>query len=126
MIKNNGPFLRSSLYLCDGKTLAYKTADKNNKLVCDGITEKADENIGGLGDKFFLPVLLSGDIPVPDDILSLLDTNPLQIVRFPFYGTYYKGILVNLGIAPSSNKEQAFQLLSTTDNVLKNLVEYYG
>ena len=126
----NGPFLRSSLYLGDGKVLAYKSSDKNNKLKTDVlgtiIEEKADVLIGSLGDKFFFPVIFDFEIPAPHDLISLLDLNPLQLFRFPLNGDIYTGILLKVGIAPSSNKAQKYQLLSTADNDLTKLEEYYG
>lgn len=122
----NGPFMRSSMYLADNKTLAFTSADKNSNLVCGGVIEKDNINLGNLGDKFFLPVLFDGDFPAPDDQLELLESNPLQVFRFPFYGNYYKGILVKASIAPSSRKSQAYQLLSIPGNDLQKLNDYYG
>lgn len=126
----NGPFLRSSLYLGDGKILAFKTSDKNDKLKTDVlgtiIEEKADVIIGSLGEKFFFPVLFDLEIPAPHDLISLLDLNPLQLFRFSLNGDIYTGILVKVGISPSSNKAQQYQLLSTADNNLTKLEEFYG
>lgn len=122
----NGPFLRSSLYLADSRVLAYQSSDKNNKLVCGSITEKEDVSISSLGDKFFYPIILEGDFEAPDDLISLLDLNPLQVFRFPVDGNYYYGLLQKVSIAPSTRKEQSYQFLSDSSNDLTNLINYFG
>ena len=129
--KRNGPFLRSSLWKCDGKTLKYQSADKNNKLtftdpVFGAIVERADENIGGLGDQFFVPIIFNLTIPAPNDLISLLDANPLQAYQFPFYGTNYQGILMEVSTGLSSHKEQNWKLLALPTNDFKKLEAYYG
>lgn len=122
----NGPFLRSSMYLADNLVLQYKSVDKNNKLVADGIVEKADVPMSTLSDKFFLPVVFDFDVPAPNDLINLLDLDPTTLFRFPFYGVYYTGIMGKTSIAPSSRKEQNYQLLSTADNNLLDLINFYG
>lgn len=126
MILNNGPFLRSSLYLCDNKILSYKSADKNNKLIAGGIVEKADVPIGSLGEKFFYPVMVDMDVPPPENLLDLLNKNPLSVFKFPFYGDYYYGLLVKASIAPASHKEQSYQLMLIPPSNLAKLIYYYG
>ena len=126
MLFNNGPFLRSSLYLADMKILAYKSSDRNSALSAAGITENADVQILDLGDKFFYPVLFDFEVPAPDNLLELLDANPLQVFRFPFYGINYTGIAVNVSVAPSSRKAQTYRLLSTSENDLTQLIKYFG
>ncbi len=122
----NGEFIRSSLYLSDGKMLAYKSSDKNNKVVCNGVTEKADVSVGSLGNRFFYPVLLDGNFPAPHNLISLLDLNPLQVFGFSVDGTYYEGILNKVSISPASRKDQAYQFYSVQDNDLSKLEFYYG
>lgn len=122
----NGEFIRSSLFLSDGKILAYKSSDKNNKVVCNGVTEKADVSVGSLGSKFFYPVLLDGNFPAPDNLISLLDLNPLQVFGFSVDGNYYEGVLNKVSISPASRKDQAYQFYSVQDNDLSKLEFYYG
>lgn len=125
-LKRNGPFLRSSLFLADNKTLSFKSADKNSDMVAMGLIEKADENIGGLGNKFFYPLLMDFSIDAPDNLLSLLDINPKKIFRFPLDGVLYTGILQKVGVSPSNNKEQQYQLLSSASNNIQKLIDYHG
>jgi hypothetical protein len=122
----NGSYFRSSLYLADNLTIKYQSSDKNNKLVCDGIIEKADVPVSTLDDKFFYPVVFEIEVAAPADLVTLLDTNPLQIYSFPFDGNLYYGILIKVSIAPSSRKSQTYQLLSASTNDLTKLIEYYG
>jgi hypothetical protein len=112
--------------LADNKTLGFKSADKNSNMVAAGIIEKALENIGGLGTRFFYPLLLEFTIEAPENLLSLLDLNPKKIFRFPLDGILYTGILQKVGVSPSNNKEQQYQLLSTASNNIQKLIEYHG
>jgi hypothetical protein len=125
MLDNNGGFIHSSCYLNDDGVLAFINADKNNKLECDGVIEKADVTVSSLADKFFLPVLFDFNINAPDNLLDLLDLNPLQIFSFLCMDILYYGILSKAGVAPSNRKEQAYQLLST-DQDLTALIMWEG
>jgi hypothetical protein len=125
-LKRNGRWLKSSLYKADAKILQFKTSDKNDKLISGGLVEKADEPIADLGDKFFEPVIFTGNFPAPENLLDLLDLNPLQVFRFTFYGDYYKGILIEASISQSNRKEQQYILLSCAGNDLTKLIDYYG
>jgi len=130
-LKRNGPWLRSCTWLCDYKTLGYRSADKNNKLtftdpVYGPIVEKADENVGGLGAQFVVPLLFHFTVPAPDDLIELLDVNPLRAYRFPFYGENYKGILMEVSTGMQSHKEQNYILLALPDNNFNKLEAYYG
>lgn len=129
--KRNGPWIRSSTWLMDTRTLKYQSSDKNNKLeftdpTYGAIVEKGDENIGGLGDQFFVPVVLNITVPSPLDLISLLDSNPLQVIRFPFYGDYYTCIMLESRTSLSTNKEQQWALLPLPSTNLKKLEDYYG
>lgn len=125
-ILRNGAFLRSSIYKGDGKILAFKSADKNADLVCGGVTEKADVALSDLSGKFFEPVVLEGEFQAPDDIIQLLDTNPLQVFQFPIAGALYNGIMIRSSIAPATKKTQTFQFLSLPSNDLTKLIDYNG
>lgn len=122
----NGSTIRSFLYLLDGKTLKFISADKNDKMVANGLLEKADVNIGSLGAKFLNPILFDFDIEAPEDLEDMLDINPLQLFEFPFQGDTYFGLLEKVSVAPSSNAAQSYQLLSHASNDLTKLIQYYG
>lgn len=129
-IYRNGDFFRSSLFRGDNMTIGYRTCDKNNKVVttigANVIEEKADVNIGSLAAPFFFPVLIQFNCLPGFDLLELLDSDPLQLFDWDFYGTNYKGIMIKASLAPGSNQDQVYQMLSTADNDLEQLIDYYG
>ncbi|MEO6550615.1 MAG: hypothetical protein ABIN94_21595, partial [Ferruginibacter sp.] len=122
----NIPFFKSSLYLSDNLVFKYQSVDKNNKLVAGGIIEKENVPVSYPGAKFFLPLLLEGSFPAPDNLITLLDANPLQVFSFPVNGTTFLGILQEVSISPSSRKEQTYQFLCDPSNDLTKLIDYYG
>lgn len=126
MLQNNLQFIRSCTYRMDGRVLAFQTADKNKTLVCAGITESADISVGDMGAQFFMPWTLDGDFPAPDDLLQLLDENPLQVFRFPVDGQNFIGIMTKVSIAHSSRKVQDYQFLSGPENDFTKLINYTG
>ena len=124
MLLNNLPFLSSSMYLAQS-ILGYKSADKNNKLSCNGIVEKADVQLS-LPSRFFIPLLLDFDVPAPEDLIGLLDLNPLSVFQFPFEGSTYTGILTKVSTGSSAERSQAYQLLSIESNPITELISFYG
>ena len=126
MLLRNGNFIRSSMYLADNLILKYTSSEKNNKLVCGGIIEKADIAILNLGTRYFYPLLISFTVPAPLDLIGLLDLNPLSIFSIVFNGKTYTGILQEVSTASDTNTSQNYTLLCTSDNDLKTLINYYG
>lgn len=126
MLLNNGDFIHSCTYGQDTLTLAYQTCEKNNKVVCNGITDKDSVNVGALDPQFFTPWIIEGDFPAPDNLLDLLNSNPLQVFRFTVDNTSYVGILNKVSIAHSSRKLQNYEFLSVPANQLQNLINFFG
>lgn len=129
--KRNGPWIHSHFYKTDTRTFNYQTVDKNNKLefthpTFGAIIEKAAENIGTLGDQFFVPIVFNITVPPPADLLSLLDANPLRIYQFELLGEMYKGILLEITTGMANNKAQQWELLALPDNNFLKLAKYYG
>jgi hypothetical protein len=124
----NGPFIHSSLYLNDIGILKYKSCDKNDQVISNGIIENADIQIGALGDRFFYPILIDMEVPPPENLLDLLDTNPLKIFRFPFYGENYYCLMVKASIEPAKHSAQNYQLmlLPNSNSDISKLINYYG
>lgn len=125
-IGRNESYLHSSTYKMDNKVLAFISADRSDKMTCNGIIEKADVPIASLKNAFFNPIVLQGDFPPPENLLELLDINPLQVIRFPLEGNYYYGVITNISIEPSEKKEQQIQMLSLPQNDLTKLIKYFG
>lgn len=126
MMLRNGNFIRSSMFLADNLILKYTSSEKNNKLVCNGIVEKADEPLLTIGTRYFYPILLDFTVPAPLDLIGLLDLNPLSVFKFTFLGISYTGILQSVKTATDTNVSQNYTLLSTSDNDLKTLIQFYG
>ena len=126
MINNNGPFIHSSMFLADDKILSFISSDKNNKMVADGVVEKAPVPLSDMGTRFFYPMLMDAVFPSQDDLLSLMDINPLQLYRFTVDGEVYRGILQKNGSGLANSGSQAFQFLSTADNNIQKLIQYAG
>jgi hypothetical protein len=118
--------LNGRFYKSDTKYLYYRSADKNNALICDGIIEKSDINIGSLGPAITVPIIFEFDVPPPEDTLSMLDINPLQVFRFPFQGNYYFGVMEKLSITPSGKRAHQVELRSLAINDLTKLINYFG
>lgn len=124
----NGPFIHSSLFLYDNGVLVFKSSDKNDKLIADGIIENENVKIGNLGSRFFYPILIDLEVPPPENLLDLLDTNPLKIFRFPFYGDNYYGLMVKASIEPAKHSAQNYQLmlLPNGNTDISKLINYFG
>jgi hypothetical protein len=126
----SGDFLRSSLYKCEGRKLKFISADRNDAMEyingADFLIEKADQPVSGLAAPFFTPVTIDIETPVPDNYLSSLDENPLQVIRFSFQGEVFEMVPMETGVNPQTNKAQQFSGLSAPGNNLTKLIEYYG
>lgn len=123
MLINNGAFIHSSVLLNESRQLKFISADKNNKLVCGGITEKEDIALNQMKPRFFHPVVFSFQVAPPLNLDELLSGGRGFV--FPFNGVWFYGIPNN--IAYSTNKSlRSFKLLSYALNDLKQLKSYDG
>lgn len=123
-------YLHSLGYKIDNKVLKFTTADRNSAMAFingpDVLVENADAPVGDLTAKFFTPVTLTVETDAPDDLLDLLDANPIQGFQFTFEGTTYKGIAIENSVNLKTNKKQTYTFLSHPDNDLTKLIDYYG
>jgi hypothetical protein len=126
MLLNNGAFLRSSRWKCDSQILKFTSADRNSKMVCGGIVENEDIQLGAMASPFFLILIYSIEVPAPNDLISLIDLNPLQVYGFTIGGNNYKGIANKISISPSDNKAQVYQLLALPASNFTDLINYIG
>lgn len=120
---NHGWYIRSFLWPLDLEFIKFQTTDKNAELVTD-LIEKADVLIGALPARKFLPIIFEFETRVPDNLQQLLNANPVRIYQFSHKGITMKGIALKVGIEPSSRKAQVYQLLSTADNDLTQLINF--
>jgi hypothetical protein len=129
-VNRSGDFLRSCFFKGDNKVLKFITADRNSLMAyINGpvvVVENADVRVGDLNPRFFDLVLLSIEIPAPNDLIDQLDAIPGRCFEFEFNGDTYKGISLKNSISPSSLEAQTYDLLSLSTNDLTKLIEYYG
>lgn len=126
MFLNNGAWFRSCLFLGDSKIFKYTSSDKNNKLICDGIVEKDDVPVSTLGAKFFYPLVMVAELPMPEDYLELLDINPNAEVEMMVDGDLVTGIRLDDGVAPTSNKAMTIEILLDSNNNIQKWIDYNG
>lgn len=126
ILKKHGNWLRSVFYGFETDKLRFQTTQKNRELrtVLAGVTidEDADEIIGNLAAPLFKPYYFEFDCESPVGITDALDTDPNQPFSFEWEGETYTGFLIKAGIAPDSNKEQTFRLLSTPQNDITQFI----
>lgn len=123
---NNGGFFHGCLGLMETKKIKFQTASRNDKLVCGGITEKADVVISTLAAPYFKSVYLEFDTPGAFDLLELLDTNPLRLFSFSIDGNSYTVIPDKLSITPATGRVHRFKMLCAAGTDLSPLINYYG
>ncbi len=108
----------------EGQELVFQTTEKNDKLKTVlgtvTVTERSNYEIGNT--KLFLPFYFELDTEVPADLVESLETNPNQSFSIEWNNQTYIGFLVKAGIAPNTNKEQAYKLLAAPSNDLKTLI----
>ena len=123
----NGPYIRSVLYPLDTEKIVFQTGDKNSELsrILNGvtITEKADIQVGNLGDLLFKPWLFKFKTQVPIEYLDLMNSNPYGLVYFTYNGVQYNGFMWEGGIKPGDNDAQTWTLLCGPDVDLTKLID---
>lgn len=125
-ITRMGSHLHGRFYKSDTRNIYFRSADKNKALVCAGLIENKNWNIGELNTPKMLPVYFDGEFSPPDNLLSLLDINPLQVFRFSVEGYFYFGILEQISIQKSNRKAQSIRMRSAAINDLTKLEKYAG
>jgi hypothetical protein len=124
MLTRHLTWLNSILWGLQGQFMKYQTTEKNAGLKttygADIVDEDADVEIGE--DRLFLPFYHEFDTRVPVNLPQLMEADPNASFSTDWNGVTLKGILIKAGIAPDTNKEQAWKLLSAPDNTLTDLI----
>jgi hypothetical protein len=124
MLQRHLTWLNSILWGLQGQFMKYQTTEKNAGLKttygADIVDEDADVEIGE--DRLFLPFYHEFDTRVPVNLPALMEADPNASFSTDWNGVTLKGILIKAGIAPDTNKEQAWKLLSAPDNDLTQLI----
>ena len=126
-ILNNGRLIRSILDMMDAELIKRTQADKNGDLsrTIGGVTidEKADIQIGSLGDRLFLPYYITLRTKVPVNVIELINANPYGKIQFTYNGTVFYMFLMDGGIAPAKagkdNDAQTWKGIAATENDMK-------
>jgi hypothetical protein len=121
---NHEPWFNSIFNGFEGQEFVFQTTERNDKLKTvlgsETIIERSNYQIDT--NKIFLPFYFEFDTEVPTDIVDTLEANPNKSFSFHWYDQLFIGFLVKAGIAPNTNKEQAYKLLAAPSNDLKTLI----
>lgn len=126
ILKKHGSWLRSILWGFETDKIRFRTTAKNRELrtVLAGVTidEDADEIIGNLADALAISRYFEFNAESFTAITSQLDADPNQPFSFEWEDETFVGFMMKAGIAPDSNKEQTFKLLSSPNNDITKLI----
>jgi hypothetical protein len=126
MLKRHGRWIRSMLSGYDSGTITFQSGTKNVELktVQGSVTvrEKADVAVGSLGAKIFTPFTFSLSANSPVNLAEIMEANPNRCFKFTWDGVEYKGFNLKAGFAPNILGQQEYNLLSTADNDLTQLI----
>lgn len=123
----NGAYIRSCFYKQDGEKIKFQATQKASTLVCGGITESTDVEIGDLDAPLFQPILMEFENKNPVNILDLLKADPGACFHFTNEGVNYNGLTMKSSVKPASREAQSFQLLvSPQANLAYYLTDYDG
>lgn len=126
ILKKHGSWLRSILYGFETDKLRFRTTAKNRDLrtTLAGVTvdEDADEIIGNLAAALALSRYFEFNAESFRSLTADLEDLPNSPFSFEWEGETFIGFLIKAGIAPDSNKEQTFKLLSAPQNDITKLI----
>ncbi len=118
--KRNAGLIAASLFGVDTSVITFQTAQKNGALFTNfgnGVfDEDADLSVGALGNPIFYPFSITVKTPVPENLISLLDTNPNGYFSFNWRGSTFKGFPIDIKQIPSIPIVQTMRLLASPDN----------
>lgn len=120
-LKNNGRYIRSVMDKMDTTSITLKSKDKNSDLKTTGgpngnISLNDPLQVGGLGEKIFLPYYLTGVCEIQKNLLEIMEVNPYGFGRVEIEGSNFYGFLMDGSIKPATNDKQNPKLLLTVNN----------
>lgn len=125
----HGPYIRSGIEFYDADFVTFQKADKNDKMVTvdDGVTiaEKANVQIGTLGDRLFKPHILEFTTRVPLNISLIAELSAQHKygkVRGTWKGIPFFGYIMDIGQVPQLNPAQTWKLLCAPETNLVPLI----
>lgn len=126
-LQNHLRWLRSSFDHLDMKYLEFLTTDKNADLQtidADGntITEKANIQIGSMGEKVYLPYLFKMEVKSPQNLLELMNANHDGVFEYTKEGIEFDGFPIEIATQDATLESQTYQLLCSANNNLESLI----
>jgi hypothetical protein len=117
-------YINSMFYKLEGQKLKFQTTEKNADFTTTiaGITIQENSDLTITTDRLFLPFYFDFDTQVPVDLVSIMEQTPNRAFTFTWLGSMFTGFLMKAGIAPNTNKEQAFKLLAAPSNDMTKLI----
>lgn len=126
MLYRNGSRIRSSLFRCENRIFKEFTAEKNKEVVCNGITDKDDIQIGNLNVPYIIPYSVNSNFSAPEDLMPNLDINPLQVFRFTLENRYYKCLGRSIKSASEAKRLQNYEMIFLAGQDTSQLKFYEG
>jgi len=74
------------------------------------------------GDEYFMPILISVEVPYPQNMTMLTSLYPTGIMKFNYKGVQYSGFIMKAEIKLSGRGSVKYSLLSSADNNFSNLI----
>lgn len=133
MARTHGNYINSVLYPqvnLPGSRLTFKTASKNQDdatyliwdIAGDIVDERADILLANLDNPLFYGIVFEFECLVPQNILSVLSTNPFGKIKFTADGLDWYGFLLEVSDEPVLKPKQTYKLLCSTSNDLNKLI----
>lgn len=123
---NNGAYIHSICDKLEAKDVVFQSAEMNKELqttlVGVNIVEKANEPIGNLQDKLFLPYYFLFDVNIPVNMIEVLRNSPYKRLSFTYKENTYYGYFSDGQIKPDIIDKQNLKLLAATNNDLTKLI----
>lgn len=125
MLERHRPWIDALFYGFLEELILFQTNSKNKSLKTSfggtTITENGVYGIGTFG-RLFKPFYFEFQTLVPTNVPDLMNLNPCRCFSFIHSnGRTYTGFNIKIGIAPDSEIEQSYILLSTDDNDILTL-----
>lgn len=121
----NVPFIASTNFFQQGKTITFQTTDKNAELQSDFnlgsgvIIEKADVPVNGIKTAaLWMPKLFKFSTAKFYNVAQLITATPYGYFSFTWKGASFKGFLITSSINTVSGEAQDWTLLACADNNL--------
>ncbi|MDX1937614.1 MAG: hypothetical protein SFU21_10870 [Flavihumibacter sp.] len=122
----HAPLLSSVLHYHGVDNIVWQVSDKNAALsytiAGKTITENANENIGLLTGKRFIPWYFTVKALPVQGLYNIMKAKPYGKVQFTWKGRQWRGFVIETGTKPVKNDVQTWKLLASADNDLTGFI----